>query len=235
MKLAIVGYGKMGRIIEELAPEYGFEVAVKLDIDNNAGFEGLTREQFNGVDAAVEFTAPDTVVDNLLGLAAIGINTVTGTTGWNAEIDRVRAAVEQHQTGLVWAPNFSIGVNVFTRLVEEAARLFADKPEYGAWGWEIHHDAKKDAPSGTMVQLVERMKDAGYQRPIDVAANRAGRVPGTHEIGFDSAADTIMLRHQARSREGFARGALFAAKWVVGKKGFHAFRDILFAPTGNPT
>ncbi len=235
MKLAIVGYGKMGRIIEGLAPEYGFEVALKLDVDNNARFEGLTREKFAGIDVAVEFTAPDTVVDNLLRLAGMGVNTVTGTTGWNTEVDRVKAAVEENGTGLVWAPNFSIGVNIFTRLVEEAARLFADKTEYGAWGWEIHHDAKKDAPSGTMVQLVERMKESGYERPIDVAANRAGRVPGTHEIGFDSAADTVMLRHQARSREGFARGALFAARWVAGKKGFHEFRDILFPPAGSAT
>ena len=228
MNLAIVGYGKMGRMVEQLAGEYGFDVTVKLDIDNNTNYEGFTKERFSGVDVAIEFTEPKTVAENLVRLAALGVNTVTGTTGWTDQIDRVKSAVAEHDTGLVWAPNFSIGVNIFIRLAEEAARLFSDQADYGAWGWEIHHDAKKDAPSGTMVQLVERMKAAGYDRTIDVASNRAGRVPGIHEIGFDSAADTLTLRHQARSREGFARGALHAARWVAGRKGFHEFRDVLF-------
>ena len=228
IKLALIGYGKMGRIIEQLAPEYGFEVALKLDIDNNANYQGMTEANFAGVEVAIEFTTPATAAENLVRLAGLGVNAVCGTTGWTANRARVREAVERHGTGMVWAPNFSIGVNVFLRLVEEAARLFADKTDYGAWGWEIHHDAKKDAPSGTMVQLVEAMRSSGYGRAIDVASNRAGRLPGTHEIGFDSAADTVTLRHQAHSREGFARGALFAAKWVVRRKGFHDFRDILF-------
>jgi 4-hydroxy-tetrahydrodipicolinate reductase len=144
------------------------------------------------------------------------------------EIDRVKAAVEAGRSAAVWSPNYSVGVNVFFRLVAEAAKLLAAQPEYGAWAWEIHHDTKKDAPSGTMIKLVEEMKQAGYPRPIDVASNRAGRVPGTHEIGFDSSADTITLRHTARGREGFARGALQAAKWVVGKRGFFEFSETLF-------
>jgi 4-hydroxy-tetrahydrodipicolinate reductase len=129
---------------------------------------------------------------------------------------------------LVWSPNFSVGVNVFFRLVEEAARLLKDENEYGAWAWEIHHDSKKDAPSGTLIKLVEEMKLSGYARPIDVNSNRAGKHPGTHEIGFDSAADTITLRHSARSREGFARGALKAAKWIPGKTGVFRFEEVLF-------
>ena len=128
--------------------------------------------------------------------------------------------MERHGTGLVWSPNYSIGVNVFFRLVSEAARLLANEPAYGAWAWEIHHSTKKDAPSGTLLKLVEEMKKAGYTRAIDVSSNRAGAHPGTHEIGFDSAADTITLRHTARSREGLARGALKAAQWVVGKQGY---------------
>jgi 4-hydroxy-tetrahydrodipicolinate reductase len=128
----------------------------------------------------------------------------------------------------VWSPNFSIGVNLFFRLVSEAAKLAAAEQGYGAWAWEIHHATKQDAPSGTLLKLVERMRQAGYDRKIDVASNRAGAIPGTHEIGFDSAADTITLRHTARSREGFARGALKAAQWVIGKKGFHEFSDIAF-------
>jgi 4-hydroxy-tetrahydrodipicolinate reductase len=130
---------------------------------------------------------------------------------------------------LVWSPNFSIGVNVFSRLVKEAAKLLADEPQYGAWAWEIHHSTKKDAPSGTVIKLVNDMKSAGYERAIDVSSNRAGAHPGTHEIGFDSAADTITLRHAARSREGFARGALKAAQWIIGKKGVFEFSEILFA------
>ncbi|MGE5644504.1 MAG: 4-hydroxy-tetrahydrodipicolinate reductase [Acidobacteriota bacterium] len=226
--LAIVGYGKMGRLVEQLAPEYGFSVALKLDEFNNADFAGITRENFAGVDVAVEFSIPSVVAANVERISALGVNIVEGSTGWLGEIDRVRAAVERNGTGLVWSPNYSVGVNVFARLVAEAARLLANEEEYGAWAWEIHHSTKKDAPSGTLLKLVGDMKKAGYGRAIDTASNRAGRHPGTHEIGFDSAADTITLRHTARSREGFARGALKAAQWVLGKKGFFEFGDILF-------
>jgi 4-hydroxy-tetrahydrodipicolinate reductase len=135
--------------------------------------------------------------------------------------------VEKHGTGLVWSPNFSVGVNVFFKVVSEAARLLAEEPEYGAWAWEIHHITKKDAPSGTLLKVVEEMKRAGFDRSIDVSSNRAGAHPGTHEIGFDSAADTIVIRHAARSREGFARGALKAAQWIAGKKGVHEFSEVL--------
>jgi len=221
MNLAIVGYGKMGRLIEQLAPEFGFAVVLKLDEFNNVDGAGMTAENFRGVDVAVEFSTPHTVVGNIERLAALGVNTVVGATGWTAQLDRVQAAVEKGGIGLVWSPNFSIGVNVFFRLVSEAARLLANEPAYAAWGWEIHHSAKKDAPSGTLVKLIEEMKKAGYSRPVDAGSNRAGWHPGTHEIGFDSAADTITLRHAARSREGFARGALKAAAWVAGKKGLY--------------
>jgi 4-hydroxy-tetrahydrodipicolinate reductase len=228
MKLAIVGYGKMGRMIDQLAPEYGLKVGLKLDIDNNAAYEGLTKENFEGIDVAIEFSTPEVALENILRLAALGVNTVVGTTGWTANLDRAKAAVEEHGTGLIWAPNFSVGVNVFSRLVSEAARLLTAQPEYGAWAWEIHHDAKLDAPSGTLLKLVDQMKNAGFDRNIDVASNRAGKIPGTHEIGFDSPADTITLRHQARSRIGFASGALTAARWIASRKGFYEFSDILF-------
>lgn len=228
MKLALIGYGKMGRMLEQLAPEYGFEAALILDIDNNVDGAGITRENFAGIDAAIEFTTPVSAVDNAERLAAIGVPVVIGTTGWLHEMDRVKAAVAAGNSALVWSPNFSVGVNVFFRLVAEAAKLLAGRPEYGSWAWEIHHDTKKDSPSGTLLKLVDEMRRAGYERGIDVSANRAGRVPGTHEIGFDSVADTITLRHTARSREGFARGALQAAKWVVGKRGFYEFSETLF-------
>ena len=226
--LAIVGYGKMGKLVEQLAPEFGFQVALKLDEFNNANFEGLTAENFRGVDVALDFSIPSAVRRNAEGIAALGVNLVIGATGWLDHLEAVKRAVERNGAGAVWSPNFSIGVNAFFRLVAEAARLLAGQPEYGAWAWEIHHSTKKDAPSGTLLKLVEEMKKAGYGRSIDTASNRAGTHPGTHEIGFDSAADTITLRHTARSREGFARGALQAAQWIAGKKGFYEFSEVVF-------
>ena len=226
--LAIVGYGKMGKLIEQLAPDYGFAVTLKLDEFNNSHGEGVTRENLQGVDVAVDFSIPSAVCGNVEAIAGLGVNLVIGTTGWTGQMDAVKRVVAQHGIGLVWSPNYSVGVNAFFRLVSEAAHLLAAQPEYGAWAWEIHHSTKKDAPSGTLLKLVEDMKKAGFGRPIDVSSSRAGTVPGTHEIGFDSASDTITLRHTARSREGFARGALQAARWVIGKKGFYEFGEILF-------
>jgi len=226
--LAIVGYGKMGRLVEQFAPEYNFQVALKLDEFNNANGQALTAANFNGVDAAIDFSVPSVVPSNVEGIAKLGVPMVVGTTGWLEHLGAVKQSVVEHGIGLVWSPNFSIGVNVFFKLVAEAAKLLATEPEYGSWAWEIHHSTKKDAPSGTLLKLVDEMKRSGYSRPIDIGSNRAGAIPGTHEIGFDSAADTITLRHTARSREGFARGALKAAQWVVGKKGFHEFGSIEF-------
>jgi 4-hydroxy-tetrahydrodipicolinate reductase len=227
MNLAIVGYGKMGHLVEDLASHYGCEVKLRLDVDNNAHFEGLTKENFRGIDAAIEFSTPSAAPENIERMAQLGVNAVVGTTGWSSEMDRVRKVVERAGTGLVWSPNFSVGVSIFSQVVAEAARLIARQPDYGAWAWEIHHATKKDAPSGTLLALVETMKQNGYARSIDTSASRAGVQPGTHEIGFDSPADTITLRHTARSREGFARGALRAARWVVGKKGVFDFRQIV--------
>lgn len=226
MNLAIVGYGKMGHIIERLAPEYGFDVKLRLDIDNNANFEGLTEANFRGIDAAVEFSTPQTALENIERLARLKVNTVVGTTGWFDQLDRALSIAAREQVGIVWSSNFSVGVNVMSQLVAEAAKLMANQPEYEAWAWEIHHSAKKDAPSGTLLTLVETMKRNGYTKMIDTGSNRAGAHPGTHEIGFDSAADTITIRHTARSRDGFARGALRAARWIAGKKGLFDFRDI---------
>ena len=228
MKLALVGYGKMGRLIEQLAPEYGCDVGLKLDEFNNVDGAGMTPLNFAGIEVAIEFTTPHAAMGNIESLAALGVNTVVGSTGWFDDMPQARKAVFMHGTGLVWSANYSIGVNVFQRAVAEAARLLKDEAEYEAWAWEIHHSAKKDAPSGTLIKLVDAMREAGYTRPIDQAASRAGKHPGTHEIGFDSAADTITLRHTARSREGFARGALKAAQFIAGKKGFFEFREVLF-------
>ena len=226
-RLAIVGYGKMGRMIERLAPEYGFEVKAKFSGQENVGAKALTPDALAGVDVAVEFTRPDAAVSNLQKLAVFGIATVCGTTGWFADLEQLKTKIEGNGSGLVWAANFSVGLNIFREVVAEAARRFAHEQSYGAWGWEIHHAAKKDAPSGTLLTLAEEIKRNGYARELSLSANRAGAVPGTHEIGFDSAEDTITIRHTAHSREGFARGALRAAQWVIGKKGVYEFREIL--------
>ena len=210
----------MGKLIEQLAPEYGFTIHAKVDVGHNP-------DALKGSDVAIEFSTPQSAIGNIESLAALGIPTVVGTTGWLDHMDRARKAVETGGAGLVWAANFSIGVNVFLRAVHETARLLANEPAYGAWAWEIHHHTKIDAQSGTLLALVNEMKAAGYQRKIDISSNRAGAHPGTHEIGFDSAADTITLRHTARSREGFARGALKAAQWIPGKKGVFEFKEIL--------
>ncbi len=219
-RLAICGYGKMGKLVEKLAPEYGFTTVCIVDENECTG-------DLNGLDVAIDFSVPSAVVANVEKFAALGVNMAVGTTGWHEHLHEVKSIVDRHGIGLIWSPNFSIGVNIFKRLVAEAARLMADQPEYGAWAWEIHHATKKDSPSGTLLQLVHTMRHAGYERSIDAVGSRAGAHPGTHEIGFDSAADTITLRHSARNREGFARGALHAAKWIIGKKGVHEFGEAL--------
>lgn len=228
MRIAIVGYGRMGRIIERLAVDRGITVATKLDEFNNAAFEGIHPANFNDVDVAIDFSIPSAVVGNIERIAELGVNMVVGTTGWQQQMQHVKSVIERCGTGLVWSPNYSVGVNAFFRIVSAAAKLLAGEPEYEAWAWEIHHSAKKDAPSGTLLKLVDEMRKAGYDRRVDTASSRAGTIAGTHEVGFDSAADTITLRHTARSREGFALGAIKAAEWVAGKKGFYEFGDVLF-------
>jgi 4-hydroxy-tetrahydrodipicolinate reductase len=226
--LALIGHGKMGRLIEQLAPEYNFHVALVLDGPSNEGGQGITNSALCGIDAAIEFSTPEAAPTNLVRLAGLRVPSVTGTTGWTSQLNTVSEAVLANETALVWSPNFSTGVAVFRRLASLAAELLRDQQEYGAWAWEIHHNQKKDAPSGTLLHLVAAMKEHGYVRPIDVSSNRAGRHPGTHEVGFDSAADTITLRHTARSREGFARGALKSAQWILDKAGVYTFEDVLF-------
>ena len=216
MNIAIVGYGKMGHMIERLARERG--VNIGFITDDSAG---ITAENFRNVDVAIDFSIPSAVAGNIERIAALGKNIVVGTTGWQHQMEHVKELVEKTGIGLVWSPNYSPGVAAFFKMISAAAKLLAEEPEYEAWAWEIHHSAKKDAPSGTLLKLVEEMKKAGYSRHVDISSSRAGSVPGTHEIGFDSAADTITLRHTAKNREGFALGAIKAAEWIQGKKGFH--------------
>lgn len=222
--LAIVGYGKMGRLVEELAPDFGFAVRAKLSA---AQMSSASASSFNGATVGIEFTNPAAALRNLPLLAALHINTVCGTTGWFEQLPQIRDAFAAAKTGLVFGPNFSIGIHLFRQMVSNAASLMAAHPEYEAWGWEIHHSAKKDAPSGTLKKLAEEIGTAGYRGKLDLSSSRAGAQPGTHEIGFDSGGDTITLRHTARSREGFARGALQAARWIARKEGVHEFSEIV--------
>ena len=166
-------------------------------------------------------------MSNVTTLAGLGINIVLGTTGWQKHEPELRQVVANANVGIVAAPNFSTGVVLFDVLVSRAAALFADQPEFGAFLHEAHHGAKKDAPSGTALKLKTSMVEAGFARPIDVSATRAGYIPGTHTIGFDGPSESITLTHTARDRGAFARGALTAAKWVHGRSGWFTMQDVL--------
>jgi 4-hydroxy-tetrahydrodipicolinate reductase len=226
-RILIVGYGRMGQLVERLAPECGCQVAGVLDIDLNAAGEGLQDGAWRDVDVAVDFTTPHAVTRNLPRYAALGLNAVVGTTGWNAERDALRLTCQQAGIGVVAAPNFSMGAVLFEAMAAEAAALLKNHPTFGAWLHEIHHDKKIDAPSGTALGIVAAMEAAGYDRTIDIAASRAGHVPGVHTVGFDGPSETITLSHSVRDRGTFARGALAAARWVHGKRGWFSMRDVL--------
>ena len=224
----------MGQLVGQLAPDHGFEVVLRHSGEDAREGKLIKAETFADVDVAIEFSTPEAAPGNLRSLADAKIPTVTGTTGWSNHLEYIRQAVTKAGTGLVWSPNFSIGIAVFRKLVAEAANLLRNEPNYGAWAWEIHHAAKKDSPSGTLLHLVKSIENAGFGRPVDTSSNRSGRHPGTHEIGFDSQSDTITLRHTARSREGFAEGALKSAAWVIEKKGVYTFEDVLFGFVSQP-
>jgi len=227
MKLLLVGHGKMGRMVESLAHDYGFEVAGVIDPMSPAHGGGPDAAAWKDVDVAVDFSTADSVPVNAPALARRGINLVVGTTGWAAREAEVRKAVADSGAGVVVAPNFSTGVVLFEAIAAQAARLFAGQEEFGAFVHEAHHAAKKDAPSGTALLLQRSMQQAGFGRPIDMSSTRAGFIPGTHTIGFDGPAETITLSHAARDRTAFARGALAAAKWIHGKRGWYTMRDVL--------
>ena len=229
-KLALLGYGKMGKAIAALAPQRGFEVRLVMDVDVNAEGQGITRENFAGVDVCIDFTTPDAVVENTRRVAALGVNMVVGTTGWHDRLEEVQKVIDSAGVGMVYAPNFSIGVNLFYRLVRAASEIFAPFAMYDPYVVEAHHKFKIDAPSGTALEIKRRIQPAFGSREVPVTSERAGYIPGTHELGFDSEADTIVLRHTARGRQGFAEGALLAARWVVGKKGLFSFAEVLESP-----
>ncbi|MBF8301007.1 MAG: 4-hydroxy-tetrahydrodipicolinate reductase [Acidobacteria bacterium] len=219
MNILLVGYGKMGRLIEELAPAHGCEIASCIDVG--------TGDWTVPADVAVDFSTADALRANFARYVERGLPAVIGTTGWSAHEADLRAQVERAGLGVVASANFSIGVNLFQLIVAEAARLLQAREEYGAWIHEAHHAAKRDAPSGTALLLRDTMVGASYGRPIDVSSTRAGTVPGIHTIGFDGPSDTIELTHTARDRRGFAAGALLAARWIQGRRGWYTMADVL--------
>jgi 4-hydroxy-tetrahydrodipicolinate reductase len=227
MKLLLVGYGKMGRLVGELAGQYECEVAGIVDPLSPSHSVNLNDDRWREVDVAIDFSFPDAVPANLPALARLGLNVVIGTTGWSRHEAELREVVDRSGIGVVAAPNFSAGVVMFEAIVAHAAGLAAKQADFGAWLHETHHAMKKDAPSGTALLLKSAMERAGYARPIDVASTRAGHVPGTHTIGFDGPAESITLSHSARDRSAFARGALQAARWITGKRGWFSMRDVL--------
>src|SRR6185369_5753927 len=195
MKILLVGHGKMGQLVGTLAPQYGCEVAGVVDPGSPLHGGGPDDDRWTGVDVAIDFSTPDSVVPNALVLAKRGVSLVIGTTGWSSREQELRAAVADAGTGIVVAPNFSTGVVLFEALVAQAAKLFAPQADFSAFLHEAHHAAKKDAPSGTAFSLKKAMEQAGFPRPIDVSSTRAGFIPGTHTVGFDGPAETVTLTH----------------------------------------
>ena len=227
MKLLLVGYGKMGQLVGELSKHYGCDVVGILDPLSPLHGGGPDDDRWRGVDVAIDFSTAESVVTNVPVLARRGISLVIGTTGWSAHEATLRQVVSEAGTGIVVAPNFATGAVLFDAIVALAAKLFAPQDEFGAYLHEAHHAAKKDAPSGTAILLKRTMEQSGFARPVDVSSTRAGFIPGTHDVGFDGPAETITLSHAARDRTAFARGALTAAKWIHGKRGWYTMKDVL--------
>jgi 4-hydroxy-tetrahydrodipicolinate reductase len=228
MRIAIIGNGKMGRAVAELANQRGHTVHSMIGGAENAGGRALTAARLAGADVAVEFTRPDAVVANLERLIEARIPTVTGTTGWTAELPRVAALVEEKRGALLHTANFSIGVHLFLRAARDLARHFAGRAEFDAFILEEHHAAKRDVPSGTARVLQQELRGGDSSRPFPITSIRAGAIPGTHAVTYDGTHDTVTLSHAARSRQGFAVGALAAAEWLPGHPGVHRFEDMLF-------
>jgi 4-hydroxy-tetrahydrodipicolinate reductase len=220
MKIALLGYGKMGRMVEEAAARHQIEVACIIDPANGS------RGQLSDADVCIDFSEPGAVMDNIKMVAAARVAMVVGTTGWYDQMDEVRRLVADSGIGFVYGSNFSVGVNLMFRIARYAARLFSRFASHDPFIEEAHHKFKKDAPSGTAIFL-RREVEAEYQREVPTASTRAGYIPGTHRLGFDSEADTLTITHTARSRAGFAEGAIVAAEWIARRKGFYEFSEII--------
>lgn len=226
MKLALIGYGAMNKMVSALAAQEGHEVALVLTSkDGSLGVEELAG-RLAAHDVAVDFSTAGAVLMNVEACARAGVPLVEGTTGWLEDEARARRIVEERGGALVYGANFSVGVNLFYRVVSYAAELFRASQAYSPFIEEAHHSRKRDAPSGTALRLRDLLSEH-FHEEISVASTRAGYIPGTHRVGFDGPADQILLTHEARSREGFAAGALFAARWIAGRQGVFAFSEVM--------
>lgn len=216
-RLAVIGLGRMGRLVRQLAEERGWMVPVSLGSGDNAGGRGITAERLRGVDVAIEFSSPDSAPGNAIACARVGCPVVVGTTGWLDRMEPVARAVRESDGAMFWAPNFSLGVNVFWRACEHAARLLAGAEGIAPHILETHHAAKLDAPSGTALELQRRVASALGDTEVPVTSVRVGSVPGTHELVFDGTFEQLRIEHVARDRRVFAEGALRAAEWLAGR------------------
>lgn len=222
MKILLLGIGKTGSLVRDVAIERGHSVDVLLETEN-ANAAGLTKGRLNGIDVVIDFTTPHCVLDNISACIENGKNMVVGTTGWYDQIPRIKAEVERRGTGFVFGSNFSVGVNMFFELVKTVAPAL--KQGYAGHIYERHHVTKKDAPSGTAATMQQILQSASGAE-VEITSFREGDVVGMHELTLESVADTIYLCHDAKSRRGFAEGAVRAAEWLNGKTGFYDFKDI---------
>jgi 4-hydroxy-tetrahydrodipicolinate reductase len=225
MSLVIIGHGRMGRLVEQYAVAHGFTIAGI--VTEETGPALLKSRDVRDVEAVIDFSAGPAVKTNLMLVAERGWNAVIGTTGWNGDEAECRALVARTGIGVIASANFSLGMNVFRRIAEDAARRFAVMQEVGAWIHEAHHVKKKDAPSGTALMLKDAIEKAGYTRNVDMSSTRAGSIPGTHQIGFDAPTETVTLTHTVRDRAVFAHGALEAARWIAGRRGWFTMDDLI--------
>ena len=225
-RLAVIGDGKMGRTLVQLAPERGFMMCAVIGARHNPGGRGITAAALNGAQVAVEFTEPEAAPANVEAALRAGVPVVSGTTGWYSELPRLRELATELNGALFTAPNFSIGVAVFARVAERAAALLAPLSAFDAQIVETHHRAKKDAPSGTATML-HGLVEPAFGREVPVTSVRIGSVPGTHELILDAPFEQIRLTHEARDRRVFADGALLAARWLIGKRGVFDMTDLL--------
>jgi 4-hydroxy-tetrahydrodipicolinate reductase len=229
MKLVLLGHGKMGRAIDELAAAQGIEVLERVTRERPLRVDDRTRRALDGA-VLMDFSVPSAVAVHVRMAAALGLDMVIGTTGWHDQRDDVRDIVERSTIGVVHSSNFSIGVNVFYRVVEQAARMLSAIDGYDPFILDWHHRFKIDAPSGTALEIRRRMAHHYGARQVPIASQRAGYIPSAHSVGFDSEVDTIHLEHRARSRRGLADGALLAARWIAGRPGLHEFGEVLDRP-----
>lgn len=223
--IAVIGDGKMGRIVAQMVQERGWHLTAMLDEEHNRGGAGITRRALGDPDVAIEFTEPASAVPNILACIHEGVPVVVGTTGWYETLPMIVEAAQAEDAALLWAPNFSVGVTLFVELAGKAAQIMS-KSDFSAAMIETHHSAKKDAPSGTAIAIARAMEGA-LGTPLPVTSVRTGSVPGTHELIFDGSFEQITMRHEARDRRVFADGALRAAAWLKGRKGVYTMRDVL--------